>query len=407
MENNNLKENIRKKVQEKIAVSNIREEFDMKSKKNNKKVIYTISSICALFVLCIGIAVNMKLQENNNNNIQIATKNDNNKYAENLESDINEEKEDSIIFNSGTIKSSADIDGKFEEIDLKQEFRFIDKIDIPDNLKLVRQGKMFVKPNAKSVEYSKLRQYVLMYYEETDKDPSFIEITFTTEDKILGCMLPNEADMKSSIINGKEVKLFKGDYLSDRSKIVGNAFFEISGYKFFVEAHKTDENEFLNTVKSILNLSIVNNKSDKDTGVQEQSNEILNKNYPDYYAGRYVDNNGNNVVLLCEDSKTNRKDICNLLGITESKTIFKTAKYSYNYLTSLQSKISQKMINKEFTFVITSSLMEDSNNIKVSITSNNEGDLNKVKALDTIGGAIEFDYNTNVIEQKDLLVETE
>ena len=33
MENNNLKENIRKKVQEKIAVSNIREEFDMKSKK--------------------------------------------------------------------------------------------------------------------------------------------------------------------------------------------------------------------------------------------------------------------------------------------------------------------------------------------------------------------------------------
>ena len=39
MENNNLKEQVRKDVKEKIAVSNIRKEFDMKS-KNNKKLIY-------------------------------------------------------------------------------------------------------------------------------------------------------------------------------------------------------------------------------------------------------------------------------------------------------------------------------------------------------------------------------
>ena len=51
--------------------------------------------------------------------------------------------------------------------------------------------------------------------------------------------------------------------------------------------------------------------------------------------------------------------------------------------------------------------MEDSNNIKVSITSNNENDLNKVKALDSIGGAIEFEYNTKVVEKEDLLVEKE
>ena len=38
MENNNLKEQVRKDVKEKIAVSNIRKEFDMKS-KNNKKLI--------------------------------------------------------------------------------------------------------------------------------------------------------------------------------------------------------------------------------------------------------------------------------------------------------------------------------------------------------------------------------
>lgn len=397
MGNNELKEKIRKKVKERIAVSNIREEFDMK-KSNNKKIIYTISSICAIFVLCIGIAANM----NNNNDIQIATKNDNNKYAEDLKSNINEEREDSIIFNSGTIKSSADIDGKFEEIDIKQEFDFIDKIAIPDNLKLVRQGKMFVTPNSESVEYSKLRQYVLMYYEETDKEPSFIEITFTTEDKILGCMLPNEADMKSSIINGKEVKLFKGEYLRDRNKIVGNAFFEINGYKFFVEAHKTDENEFLDAVKSILNLPIINNKSDKDIGVQEQPNEILTKNYPECYGGKYIDNNGNNVVWICEDNQANRTEICKYLGITESKTIFKVAKYSYKYLEDLQSKISQKMSNKEFPFVITSALMDATNNIKVTVTSNKEEDLRKLKELDSIGGAIEIQYNENVMSKNDL-----
>ena len=33
MEDNNLKENIRKKVKEKIAISNINEEFDKKSKR--------------------------------------------------------------------------------------------------------------------------------------------------------------------------------------------------------------------------------------------------------------------------------------------------------------------------------------------------------------------------------------
>lgn len=397
MENNELKENIRRKVKEKIAVSNIRKEFDMK-KSNNKKIIYTISSMCAVLVLCLGITVNMKPQDNNNNDIQIAQKKDNNKYVEDLESNINEEKEDIIIFNVGTIiKSSADIDAKFEEIELKQEFDSINQIDIPNNLKLVRQGKMFVKPNPESVEYSKLRQYVLMYYEETDKDPSFIEITFTTEDTILGCMLPDETNMQSSIINGKEVKLFKGEYSKDKSKIIGNAFFETSGYKFFVEAHKTDENEFLNTVKSILNLGIVNNKSDKDTGEKEQVKDITNKKYPECYGGRYVDNNGNNVVWICEDNATNRKEICKFLGITESKTIFKKAQYSYNYLEELQSKISKKMSDKEFTFVTTSALMDSTNRIKVTVISNKEEDLKKLKELDSIGGAIEIQYNENGI----------
>lgn len=154
------------------------------------------------------------------------------------------------------------------------------------------------------------------------------------------------------------------------------------------------------------NEQIVNKPvDDKDTGENEPAKELTNKTYPESYGGRYVDSNGNNVVWICEDNTTNRKEICEFLGIAESKTTFKIAKYSYNYLEELQNKISQKMIDKEFAFVTTSAVMEDKNNIKVTVISNNESDLNKIKSLDTIGGAIDIEYNTNSRATKDLLIE--
>lgn len=70
MENNNLKEQVRKDVKEKIAVSNIRKEFDMKS-KNNKKLIYWVSSICAVFVLCFSLLISIDFL-NNDSNTEIA-----------------------------------------------------------------------------------------------------------------------------------------------------------------------------------------------------------------------------------------------------------------------------------------------------------------------------------------------
>ena len=151
------------------------------------------------------------------------------------------------------------------------------------------------------------------------------------------------------------------------------------------------------------NDKIVNNE-DADVNVKERPRENISKSYPDYYAGKYIDNNGNNIVLLCEDSQINKKQVCSLLGISESKTIFKTAKYSYNYLENLQSKISQKMSNKEIPFVISSALMDSTNNIIVTVTSNKEEDLKKLQELDTIGGAIKIDYHTNHIVKEDLLV---
>ena len=64
MENNDLKEKIRKNVKEKIAVSNIREEFDMKSKKS-RKIIYGITSSAAVFILGVGIIIGTNTFNNN------------------------------------------------------------------------------------------------------------------------------------------------------------------------------------------------------------------------------------------------------------------------------------------------------------------------------------------------------
>lgn len=245
MENNDLKEKVRKNVKEKIAISNIRKEFDMKNKYNNK-VIYVILSTCAVFILCVGIIVNIKFPFNNTNNLNLAKDNPITQEEKNKTKDI-------IAFNDGSLQSIVDIDGKWEDANLKEEFNFINKINVPEELQLSRQGKIFVRQNINSNDYSKLRQYSLIYANQIIEDTPQVEIIFTKEQTILGCMLPDEEKMKTSIINGKEVKLFREKYLLDKSKIVGDAFFEKDGYKFYVKAHKVTEEEFINVIRSILN----------------------------------------------------------------------------------------------------------------------------------------------------------
>lgn len=185
--------------------------------------------------------------------------------------------------------------------------------------------------------------------------------------------------------------------------------FTHKGINFDIETNDITESELISLLESIINR--VDNPlkpdelEDKDVGVKEQTTELQTTDYPDYYGGKYVDKNGNNVILLCEDNETNRKLICAFLGITESKTKFAKAKYSYNYLTELQSKISKAMANKEFPFVTSSALVDTTNNIIVRVTTNNEKDWNKIKELDSIGGAIEIKYSENSANTEDLKIE--
>ena len=181
--------------------------------------------------------------------------------------------------------------------------------------------------------------------------------------------------------------------------------FEYEDIYFDIETTGITENQLVDLLESLINNVKNVNKvmEEKDININEEPTQITTTNYPTYYSGKYIDNNGNNVILLYEDSPENRKQICHILGITESKTIFKKAEYTYEYLIKLQNKISEKMQNKELPFVTSSSLMEDKNNIKVTVTSNSISDWDKIKELDTIGGALDIQYETNNIGTEELV----
>ena len=76
---------------------------------------------------------------------------------------------------------------------------------------------------------------------------------------------------------------------------------------------------------------------------------------------------------------------------------------SASELTDILSKLLIPVSSEVLS--LDSAIMEDNNDIKVTVTSNNESDLNKIKSLDTIGGAIDIEYNTNSRATKDLLIE--
>lgn len=371
----------------------------MKNNKN-KKIIYWITSSAAVFILGFGIIIGTNTF--NNTNVQ----NPDYKIADLNQDKQNKEETLKIDLQINEIHKigEAKIDGKIESISIDkipEKIKFMERIVVPQNFKQKEIYKVYIRSNPDIRKYDLLHDYVFSY--QKDEEHS-IRIVLSTVGKPLRDYHIDNAD-KISKIGDIELKISGGEKIYIASFKIKNIYFDI-------ETDGITENELVELLKSIINENEISNNTnmnakDKDVGIKEQTNENINTVYPEYYGGKYVDNNGNNVVWICEDNTTNRKEICKFLGITESKTTFKTAKYSYNYLEKLQSKISQKMIDKEFTFVTSSAVMEDNNNIKVTVISNKESDLKKIKSLDTIGGAIDIEYNTNAGAKQDLLIEKE
>ena len=75
------------------------------------------------------------------------------------------------------------------------------------------------------------------------------------------------------------------------------------------------------------------------------------------------------------------------------------------YITELQAKISEAMRNGTLPFVSSSAVYENPYRLQVTVSSNAEDDLAKLKAFDTIGGALQIVYDPGSMSVEDAVTE--
>lgn len=116
---------------------------------------------------------------------------------------------------------------------------------------------------------------------------------------------------------------------------------------------------------------------------------------PEFFGGSYINDDGQFVVVLTEDTPENRAAICKDFGRSENNTIFVMGTYPLVYLTELQEKISNAMVSGELPFVVSSGVYETINCIVVRVTTTDEAELAKLYALDAVGGAIQIGVSSS------------
>ena len=228
MENNELKEKIRKNIKEEIAISNIRKEFGMKTNRN-KKIIYTISSVCAVFILAIGILVGTG-QLNDNINI-----------SENIDPKLN------IKLNINKIKdmemTKLDLDVKnVEAKELPDKFNFMRKVKIPSEYKFKDSYNVYTRKDMDVEEYNLLHDYVFNY--QKDDFSSGIKIAFSEIEEPLRDYFIDDK-YKTSKIGDAEIIItqFKQMYM---------ASFKYKDIYFDIETNGITENELVELLVSII-----------------------------------------------------------------------------------------------------------------------------------------------------------
>lgn len=109
-----------------------------------------------------------------------------------------------------------------------------------------------------------------------------------------------------------------------------------------------------------------------------------------FYGGVYMDEQGVVHVLLTEDTPENRAAARSIVPLPDvpDAVVFDTAAYSRGYLDDLQEQIARGMIEKSLPFVTASALDERGNCIRVTVTTDDEAELAKLRARDTRGGAL-------------------
>ncbi len=258
------------------------------------------------------------------------------------------------------------------------------------------------------VEYH-LHDYVFTYKTENGGEATIALCTY--EEPLRDYFIKGDNPKKSEI-NGAYITIYEYENIYMTQFSIGNVNYDI-------ELNNVSLDELETLLTSIITVTDSSKHAqsgsapntdidDVPADSKEEYNEAVNssdlpKDTSVFFGGSYTDANGKFVIVLTEDTPANRTAICKELGRSESNTTFVKGTYTLAYLTELQTKITNAMINKEIPFVVTSGVYETTNNIIISVTTNDEAELAKVYALDTIGGAIKVEFSAGA-QTKELLL---
>lgn len=164
-------------------------------------------------------------------------------------------KEDKIIFNdNGGKMACIEYDCKAKEFNVNQEI--LENFKIPEGMKAQRVFGVYI-PNrdVDTHKYNILHDVSISFAKENKTitiTAAINEEPFTDYAKLSG-----DPEYKKSIINGKEVELFRVDATKTTNKaIYHNAIFEYNDVHFVVETKNITKDEFLAFVKSIFKTDI-------------------------------------------------------------------------------------------------------------------------------------------------------
>lgn len=216
------------------------------------KVIYIIVSILILVLLLLIIN---NLNKKNNNSENAISQSNNTTTFNSIETKLSNETQhnNEIKMNKlDSTRNSLSVDAKWEDANLKEDFEFLNKIYIPEKLKEIRQGKVYVKANLEDNNYSEFRQYSIMFTDSSEKEIKNIELVFSNKKLLADCIPVGLENADTSVIDGINVKIFTTERLNEPSLISGEAYLEYNNYNYDIKCYRISQEEFINVIQSLI-----------------------------------------------------------------------------------------------------------------------------------------------------------
>lgn len=198
----------------------------------NKKIIYGLSSACAVFILGVGI---LAVQKKSNNNV---TKAENEIMVSSQNMNVMLE----INPMQGASMAKLDADVQTVEINsLPEKFEFINNIALPSEYKLDNSYELFTRENFNTTEYSLLHDYVFNYSKDCENS---IKVAFSeVEEPIRDYFLDDSKKVSKigdvNVIISKYEKMYV-------------ATFKYKEINFDIETNGITEEELVNLLESII-----------------------------------------------------------------------------------------------------------------------------------------------------------